>query len=269
VSELRANRPSARARPVADAPVAALLDRAEELSKRWAIALLGERGLDQLAEVSLQQLAGAGPGLCLPLARELQALGGGDALGVVATVEALRGVLWEATLEELRDPSARQVADLSDRLAFLCTRMLSAALADGLARERPSPQSAAAPVRRGRVLYSAPQPAPGRRGAVLIDEREDSLTPSVREGQAGPAAPEPATSLDDRPAPRARSRGEDSDSAPLAAGRPLPWDTPLRPESATPSSPGASDLPPEGGRGEDDAVLRVTRGPGARVERHS
>jgi hypothetical protein len=252
---------------VADAPVAALLGRTEELSRRWAIALLRERSLEQVAQVSLQRLAQVGPDLCRQLSQalaseeglaalagegsgalpseELLALAGGeDARAVVATVEALRGVLWEATLEELRDPSARQVADLADRLSFLCAGLLGAVLAEGSAPGRRSGHAPAAPPSRGQVLYSAPQPAPGRRGAVLIDERDDAPA-------AAPA----------RPAARP-ARREAEPPAP-AAGRPLPWDTPLQPSPASAAAP--REQIADAGEGE----LRVTRRRGAPVERRS
>jgi GGDEF domain-containing protein len=47
----------------------------------------------------------------------------------VGACEALRGVLWDALLDELRDPPPRQVAELSDRLAAVCTAMTAALLA--------------------------------------------------------------------------------------------------------------------------------------------
>jgi hypothetical protein len=48
---------------------------------------------------------------------------------VVQAVEALRGVLWETLIDQLSEPSAREVGDLADRLAYVCAEALSIALA--------------------------------------------------------------------------------------------------------------------------------------------
>src|SRR2546423_1751651 len=69
-----------------------------------------------------------------PQAHRLGALAGArDGTAAVQAVEALRGVVWEALLGELRWPSpeaaaARQMADLADRLAPVCSSVLVAAL---------------------------------------------------------------------------------------------------------------------------------------------
>jgi hypothetical protein len=59
------------ARPVADAPVDALAARAEELARRWAIALVAARALSQMAGVPLAELAREAPALCAQLVRAL------------------------------------------------------------------------------------------------------------------------------------------------------------------------------------------------------
>ncbi|HXM86105.1 MAG TPA: hypothetical protein VN889_00580, partial [Solirubrobacteraceae bacterium] len=61
----------ARARAVADAPVDALLANADELARRWLIALIAARPLEQIAELPLDALAAAAPELCEQLVRAL------------------------------------------------------------------------------------------------------------------------------------------------------------------------------------------------------
>jgi hypothetical protein len=147
-----------RARPVADAATDAALARAEELARRWIVALIRVRPLDAIGDLPLQELAREGPGLCAQILRAMQSAselarltgrGGSDTrsgvapasripaiLGVsepdavVQAVEALRGVLWESLIDQLSEPSAREVGDLADRLAYVCAEALAVALAD-------------------------------------------------------------------------------------------------------------------------------------------
>jgi hypothetical protein len=136
----------------------AALARAEDLARRWIIALIRVRPLDAIGDLPLQGLAREGPGLCAQILRAMQSAselarltgqGGSDTrsgvapasripaiLGVsepdavVQAVEALRGVLWETLIDQLSEPSAREVGDLADRLAYVCAEALSVALAD-------------------------------------------------------------------------------------------------------------------------------------------
>src|ERR1039458_4509134 len=145
--------PTPRARPVADLPIDAVLARADELARGWAIALICVRPLDGMGDIPLAELALEGPSLCAQAVRAVQSdveldrltgqgaptgreetaparrlaamAGARDAAAAVEAVEALRGVLWEVLLDELRWPifdrsPARQVADISDRLAYVC-----------------------------------------------------------------------------------------------------------------------------------------------------
>src|SRR4029077_9311809 len=178
---------SPRARPVADAPVDALLVRADELARRWAIALLLARPLQEMVEVPLEDLAREVPALCAQAIRaldsdgELERLAAGaesgsrgsaawasrlaaptgapDARAAVYEVEALRGVLWEALLEELERPifghaSARLVADLSDRLAHVCATPLAAMLTPSAAVRTAEPRIAPG-ARHEQVLHTS------------------------------------------------------------------------------------------------------------------
>jgi hypothetical protein len=292
MSEDRRSPLPARARAVADAPVHALVARAEELAHRWALALLGARPLAEMTTVPLEDIARYAPALCASLARalasdeELAPLGdardahdlshregdpavalsalsaGWDATAAVAHVEALRGVVWEAALEELRDPTARQVADLSDRLASVCAAALAYALSGGVGAERDSAWAGrAAP--REQVLYSAPGPPSGGAGAVLIDERDEvqrsaRARAQWRRDDGPPAAPGQA-----RPQRRPRAADPPERGAARRSPRPLPWDTPLQP-SERPPDPAAG--PAAGG---EDPAMRVSRGPGTPADRRS
>jgi GGDEF domain-containing protein len=184
-----------------------LVERAEELARRWAIALVLERPLDGLGGIPLEDLAREAPALCAqavralesdaeldrltgsvvagregsPPARRLLAISGArDAAALVRDVEALRGALWEGLLEELGRPlheqaHARRVADVSDRLAYVCASALSAALASvGAIDELPAPSAERDPeaVRReAELVADRVGPAPARtRRAVIVDE---------------------------------------------------------------------------------------------------
>jgi Diguanylate cyclase, GGDEF domain len=152
-----------RARPVPELPVERLLDRNEELARRWAIALVLSRPLDGLAEVPLEEVAREAPRLCVRFlsavtseaefaaliaeldappvtgdpgdGRLLQRISGArGARALVDAVEALRGVLWEALAEQLEpgasgDAEARLGAEACDRLAFVCSWALAVSLA--------------------------------------------------------------------------------------------------------------------------------------------
>jgi GGDEF domain-containing protein len=230
---------SRRARPTAEAPIDALLAIADELARRWAIALIRARPLDQIAEIPLGDLAREAPALCACAVRALgsdgeleRMLGGGGGLGrddeggrdgggrngnedagpagrlgvlagaldpgsAVAAVETLRGVLWEALLDELRDPPARLVADLADRLAYVCSTALTATLAEGFAApvsEAEADVAVADPGgeerERGTAGHDPDGTQPAVRPAVLIDEQDDGPQIEIRDerGEQGPAA---------------------------------------------------------------------------------
>jgi hypothetical protein len=266
VSEKRPETFAVRPRPLADAPVERLEDHAEELARRWAIALVEARPLAEMTAVPLEEIARIGPGLCAALVRALSSEAALDALapggdsraasvaedlrGLAARwdaatmaecVEALRRVLWAAALSELDEAAPRGVAaGLSDRLAGVCAALLAHALSGsapdaagtvaGGGAAGPGP-----PAPGGQVLYTSP-PLPGRSGATLIDEHGDR-----------PGTPAPQTSR----------------AAPATTPRPLPWDTPLR-------APGPSGAEVRAARASDeDAAVRASRGPGAPIDRRS
>jgi hypothetical protein len=293
VSEDRRIERSIRARPVADAPVEALLERVEDLARRWAIALILERPLAEMAEVPLEDLARDAPGVCAQVVRALDSetelariaasegvrgragaaptvrLGALDARETVEHIEALRGVIWEATLVELDDHPARRVADLSDRLAFVCATLLAAALGEGaVAGAHEAPREEPAPV-RGQVLYTAPQTEPGRRGATLIDEFENAVArPQSGRGrgeQAVGARTPRETHVSREPAGE-RDVPRGGTGASRTAPRPLPWDTPLQPERTSRRSVEGETGAERRAAQDPDSVVRIKRGPGSSLD---
>ncbi len=289
----------ARARPVADAPVEALVARAEELTQRWAIALILDRPPAEMATVPLEEITLVAPELCISIANALRSekelalyaassgdreLGGthpadGAPAGLVLLVgqwgaaasalhvEALRGVLWEAALEELRGPSPRLLVDLSDRLAFVCATVL----ADALAEQAPQVADLAGTAPGEQILFSAPASAPGQSAAVLIDELEtaqEAQSPATFRRREDERAS--ATSQQDV-RPRASGMADEPqavestlEDAARTAPRPLPWDTPLE-FSSGPAPEGPAHEPSQ--THEQDPVMRISRGHGASVDR--
>jgi GGDEF domain-containing protein len=139
------------ARPVADAPLAALSD-GEELAKSWLLLLLAQAPLSAAASVPAADLAREAPELCramvaalasdaeldrlradgdrAALAARAGALAGAvDPAGAAAAVGALRGVLWSAVTEVLVRPDPEQVAQLAARLSLVADVVAAAALA--------------------------------------------------------------------------------------------------------------------------------------------
>ena len=279
--------PAPRARAVAAAPVDALLARADELARRWAIALILSLPLERIGEFPLESFARQAPLLCAHVVRALQSdveleriapgtNGGGepsparrlaevtgvrDGRAAVEAVEALRGVVWEALLEELRwhgfDQSpAREVADLADRLAYVCSSALVSSLlarapvgerviavhltreqaAAGQATREPDAAARATHARAaGEVAQADREPSVERsqrsplgEGVVIVDEghgpaRRWSHARGDRERAKDAAEPAPAhTLLAHAGARRGRARAR-------------PWDTPLEDGPAGPA----------------------------------
>jgi GGDEF domain-containing protein len=203
-----------RPRPVAGAPVESLVARADELARRWAIALIVARPLEALGELPLETFAREAPPLCaqvvralssdeqleqicvpssredraaLPALRLAEVTGARDSTAVVEAVEALRGVLWEALLAasgQLTD-DGRRAADAGDRLAFVCACALSLALEGGEAplTTRRFPLGAAPDELGAAAGHGA--------GAVIVDEQQ-AADPAARRSPVTFAA-EPVT----------------------------------------------------------------------------
>ena len=108
-----------RARPVADAPVEALVARAEELAKRWLIAAIEAAPLHAAPGIATEELVGEAPAICAALARALASDRELDALEArrATRPDLLQAVVWRALRAELPDAAAEQVWELGERLA--------------------------------------------------------------------------------------------------------------------------------------------------------
>jgi hypothetical protein len=305
------SQPAVRARPVADAPVDALLAQGDELARRWALALIATRPLEEIAGLPLGDLARSAPALCAALVRALASdealerlaqgewrspfapsFGTGRAGELVGDIDTLRSILWDATLQQLRDPPVRLVADLADRLSYVCATAIAAMLDEPAepaavpAPPRvPAPQRVPVPPRAAARAYAGAATEPpayvaerhvterrvaGRGGATLIDELGQEprpLAPSDElEGQRPRAAREGAAPI---PSPPGAGRepgapGEQRDpGAPAGSGPPspgIPPTVPPQPPRATPR-PRPWDTPLG-----DEPTLRVRRGRDARID---
>ena len=259
-----------RARAVADAPVETLLGRTDELARRWAIALIVALPLERIGDIPLDGFAREAPSLFAQVVRALRSdsdlerliaappngarrhatggeagarapqahrlgalTGARDGTAAVRAVEALRGVLWEALLGELRWPSpeaaaARQMADLSDRLAHVCSSVLVSALesvstaigADSPAR--PTHQAAAVTFAAHRAPAYEEEPTIIG-GAVIVDEARDPAPRRSRARGTSTRAPFAAAGDADAGGQVAARRAAARRAAAGRSGA-LPWD---------------------------------------------
>jgi GGDEF domain-containing protein len=271
-----------RARPVAELPLEELTGRAQELARAWAVALIVARPPSAIADIPLEDLACDAPRLCSQMLRALESddelerltepsrdsareeppsaqmlaglAGARDVASVVAAMEALRGVLWEALLAELRRPvfdryDVHLLADLADRLAYVCAMALAAALPAALAGDRqirgrsgvvvaggesapppPRGEPLAPPGPPGRGEPLAPPGPPGRGEVVVIDERPHAHNPARVVVAREPSTGEQAQSV---------GGPETSWDPPLRASQPPPRE-PLSPARRSPSAAAAA-----------------------------
>jgi GGDEF domain-containing protein len=237
-----------RPRPVADAPGV----DATAVAKAWLLALVADAPLAQAGAVPAAELARGGPALCsgilvaLGSDAELERLvsgadgraplgaaaarltGARTAAGLAAGVEALRAATWRALRAELRDPVPELVADLADRLAYVCARVteasLSTPLSDAPGRSGPLAEalSSVPPVaeppraepgtpRHEGIRAFAPAP-PSRDGAAAVDPLREAVEPAasaaevsqaVADPDVPPAAPPAGVQVVNLPAPPA------------------------------------------------------------------
>lgn len=140
-----------RARPVADAPIDALLPRVEDLAKGWLVALLEQAPLDDAPAILATDLSRDGPRLCDAVLRaisddsDLRRLEPGGALRALAgragelagarapaavarAVDALGAVIWSALRDELRPPDPELIVELAERLTLITENVRAAAL---------------------------------------------------------------------------------------------------------------------------------------------
>jgi GGDEF domain-containing protein len=198
-----------RPRPVADAPTV----DAADVARAWLLSLVADAPLAQAGNVPAAELARGGPALCsgilaaLGSDRELERLvvgvdcraplgtsaarltGARTPAALTAGVEALRAATWRALRVELGDAYPEVVADVADRLAYVCARVVessegsasSSRPAEGIRAYAPGPTARPVP----------PSPASGVRP---IDARRDAPAPAPAHVPAPeePVAPPPA-----------------------------------------------------------------------------
>jgi GGDEF domain-containing protein len=249
---------AARARPLAELAGQAVLAHAEELARQWSLALIGARPLQAIGELPFTELAREAPALCEQVLQamqsdaELERLAGDgdagaygqpaparrlaaicaahDAAQVVEAVEALRGVLWQALLDQLRDPSPRLVGDVCDRLAYVCSVLLAAALdasaAPAIVAEQHGEQrgdAARGPsvldergVARGDSATFGAHESPARLGAVIVDEHASATVhaPTAERRATSVASTSAATGV--QPSPEIEIRDQRGEHGPAA-----------------------------------------------------
>ena len=249
------------------------------VAKAWLLALVADAPLAAAGAVPAAELARGGPALCSGILAalgsdgELERLVTGDdraPLGasaarltgartpsaLAAGVEALRAATWRALRAELRDPVPELVADLADRLAYVCARVAEASLAGG----SPSDASGRGDGPLAEALAAAPAPAPPptepepepRRAAAPRAEgiRAFVPPPAHHDDGAHEAGGRPASPEGDQPL------------APPPAGVQV-VDLPPGPEHLDPLTSLAEELaaaPPTGvNGGRDDAMYAPAR----------
>jgi GGDEF domain-containing protein len=171
-----------RARPVADAPIDALLPRSEDLTKGWLLALLEQAPLEAAPAILATDLTRDGPRVCeavlraivddtdlrrlepggalTPLAARIGELAGAAApAGVSGAVDALQAVIWTAVRDELRSPDADLVSELTERLTLVSELLRASALAQAAPSGRRTPPGPGAR-EPSPMLRSAPPPPP-------------------------------------------------------------------------------------------------------------
>lgn len=187
---------------MADAPVDALLARAEDLAKGWLLALLEQAPLERLPQVLAGDLAQEGPRICSAVVRaladdaDLRRLDTGGALervvsrvgeiagasgpeATAASVDALGAVIWSALRSELRDPDPDLISASAERLASVMALVRAAALR--------SPSALGEPMVRRREEERAAPPAvgpvrPGHGAALWVGAIEEEIAQSERTG---------------------------------------------------------------------------------------
>jgi GGDEF domain-containing protein len=202
-----------RARPVADAPLDALLPRSEDLAKGWLLALVEQAPLDDAPAILAAALTRDGPRVCdavlraiaddtdlrrlqaggvlVPLVARVGELAGADAPAAVSrAVDALVAVVWAAVRDELRGADADLVAELTERLALIGELIRSAALEQSV----PAPL-APVPPPASPVPPPAREPSPVHPPPPVARTRPASAPPPPPEPPAADAPPPPAAAV--------------------------------------------------------------------------
>lgn len=177
------------------------------------------------SDVELERLVVGGADGRAPLgAAAARLIGARSAAALAAGVESLRAACWRALRAELRDPLPELVADLGDRLAYVCARVVEASLAapagettaasrgGGPLAEALASSAAAAPEPEAAPAAAAPGPpryegirafAPVPPSAAEAARTDDPL----REAAERAAAMAPRIG-DDAPPPQSSDRDE-------------------------------------------------------------
>ncbi len=197
-----------RARPVGDAPIDELLNRSEDLTKGWLLALLERAPLAEAPSILAADLTREGPRVCEALLhaissdadqRRLEPGGALEALaarvgdlagasgpeGVSQSVDALQEVLWSALRAELFDPDPELISELAERLAQVTALLRAAALRDLPAVGEAPPRSGTSG--RSPALAAVPN-RPEDLGADPDGDggASDESLPDWLEGESGP-----------------------------------------------------------------------------------
>lgn len=188
---------------MADAPVDALLDRVEDLTKGWLLALVEQAPLEEMPAIMAAGITRDGPRLFDAAVRaladdtDLRRLEAGSALeplaasagelvgarspeAIARAVETFRAVLWSALRDELSDPSPDQLAELAERLALVAELVRLAAL------RRPHAEGERAPSAVGAAARAEPAREPAPR---LVPAAPREPDPARRESQTPGAEP--------------------------------------------------------------------------------
>ncbi|MBV9837757.1 MAG: hypothetical protein JO156_06540 [Solirubrobacterales bacterium] len=191
-----------RPRPVADAPIDALLVRTEELTKGWLLALLELAPLQEASGILAADVTRDGPRICDAIVRalaeedDLRRLEPGGALELLVSragelagarsleagsraVDALHAVIWSAVREELRRPDPDQLSELSERLG-LAIELVRGATLRRHGGERPAAAVADADADADAAVESeavadAPAAEPSPEGALWVSALEEEI----------------------------------------------------------------------------------------------
>jgi GGDEF domain-containing protein len=244
-----------RARPVADAPIDALLLRAEDLTKGWLLALLEQAPLDDAPAILAADLTRDGPRVSEAVVRALaddtdlrrieaggpleplvsragELAGAYGAESTARAVDALHAVVWSALRAELPGADADQIGELAERLACVIEAVRVAALRRNDRRELADRggRGGAEDVRRG--------PAGADESALPVREGP------VREGPVRevPVREVPVREVPVREGPASRPPpGESRPPEPPVREMPRPTAAPWPPEPVSEPSPRTTD----------------------------
>ncbi len=198
-----------RARPVADAPVEALLAGVQTLTKGWLLALLEQAPLEQAPGILAAEVVREGPPLCEAIVRALASdaalqqisaggslerlvgrigeLAGADGLeAAVRAVDTLQGVIWSAIRAEVRADDEERLPELAERLGLVAGVVRAAVLrrAGGRAAEAAAPEPGDPEAEAVERREAAPP-----RGEEAVERREEAIPPRDPRGEEAVAEP--------------------------------------------------------------------------------